>query len=342
MTRAVVLRLGAFAGALLLAFAGAFALGSAADPIAAADPAPHAGTPGMTDGMTGDEPGGHETGHSDPGAQPPGLAVSQDGYTLLPATTFFPSGQQQTLKFTIQGPDGKPVTQYTKTHEKDLHLIVVRRDLSGFHHVHPTRDASGAWSIPFTFTAGGTWRVFTDFQPAGLGKSVTLGTDVNVSGLYVPVPLNEPSAVTSVDGYDVTLAGNPNAGKESELTFSISKGGKPVTDLQPYLGAFGHLVSLRSGDLAYLHNHPAQLATPGSKGGPKIQFGTTFPTGGTYSLFLDFQHAGKVHTAEFTVNATGNAIVPPAGTATTTASPTRAPSGTASETPGHESTPHGH
>jgi hypothetical protein len=342
MTRAVALRLGAFAGALLLAFAGAFALGSAADPIAAADPAPHAGTPGMTDGMADGEQGGQGTGHSDPGAQPPGLAVSQDGYTLLPATTLFPSRQQQTLKFTIQGPDGKPVTQYTKTHEKDLHLIVVRRDLSGFHHVHPTRDASGAWSIPFTFTAGGTWRVFTDFQPAGLGKTLTLGTDVNVSGLYVPVPLNEPSAVTSVDGYDVTLAGNPNAGKESELTFTISKGGKPVTDLQPYLGAFGHLVSLRSGDLAYLHNHPAQLAAPGSKGGPKIQFGTTFPTGGTYSLFLDFQHAGKVHTAEFTVNATGNAIVPPAATATTTASPTRTPSGTASETPGHESTPHGH
>jgi hypothetical protein len=143
---------------------------------------------------------GHDAGHGDPGAQPPGLAVSQAGYTLLPATTFFQPGKQQTLKFTIQGPDGKPVTQYTKTHDKDLHLIVVRRDLSGFHHVHPTRDASGAWSIPFTFTAGGTWRVFTDFQPAALGKTLTLGSDVNVSGLYIPVPLNEPSAVASVEG----------------------------------------------------------------------------------------------------------------------------------------------
>jgi hypothetical protein len=328
MTRAVALRLGAFAGALALAFAGAFALGSAADPVAAADPAPASGdhADGMGDGM-GTESTGHGAGHSETGGQPPGLAVSEAGYTLVPKTTFFQPGKQESLQFTIQGPDGKPVTQYTQTHEKDLHLIVVRRDLSGFHHVHPTRTADGSWSIPFTFTAGGTWRMFTDFQPAGLGKTLTLGADLNVSGLFIPVPLNEPASVFSFDGYDVTLAGKPVAGKEAELTFTINKDGKPVTDLQPYLGAFGHLVSLRGGDLAYLHNHPAQMAEKGSKGGPEIKFGTTFPTAGTYSLFLDFQHAGKVHTAEFTVKVgtDGAAIMPP------------------SELPGEpEETPHGH
>ena len=329
MTGAVALRLGAFAGALALAFAGAFALGSAVDPIAAADPVAQPDSTGMT-GMTDEAAAG--PGADGAAAQPPGLAVSQSDYTLVPATTFFQPGKQETLKFTIQGPDGQPVTQYTKTHEKDLHLIVVRRDLSGFHHVHPTRDASGTWSIPFTFTAGGTWRLFTDFQPTALGETLTLGTDVNVSGLYIPVPLNEPTSVFSIDGYDVTLAGTPIAGKESELTFTISKGGKPVTDLQPYLGAFGHLVSLRSGDLAYLHTHPAQEAAAGQKGGPGITFGTTFPTAGTYSLFLDFQHAGKVRTAEFTVNVgtTGTPIVPPSTL------PTAAP------TPADEPTPHGH
>jgi hypothetical protein len=312
MSRAVAIRLGAFAGAVALAFAGAFALGSAVDPVAAADPAPPSGMSGMSE---------------DHGAQPPGLAVSQSGYTLVPKSTFFQPGKPQSLEFTIQGPDGKAVTQYTQTHEKDLHLIVVRRDLSGFHHVHPTRAADGAWSIPFTFTAGGQWRIFTDFQPTALGKTLTLGADVNVSGLYIPVPLNEPSSVYSVDGYDVTLAGTPVAGKESELTFSVNKAGKAVTDLQPYLGAFGHLVSLRGGDLAYLHTHPSMEAKAGMKGGPEIKFGTTFPTAGTYSLFLDFQHAGKVRTAEFTVNvgSDGTAIVPP------------------SELPGSaEETPHGH
>jgi hypothetical protein len=302
MTRAVAVRLGAFAGALALAFAAAFALGSAVDPIAAADPAPvadsHAGGDEMG-GMPAGETHGDE--HGDAGAQPPGLAVSQSGYTLVPQKTFFQPGKAQTLAFTIQGPDGTPVKQYAQTHEKDLHLILVRRDLSGFRHVHPTRSADGVWSIPFTFTAGGQWRMFTDFRPSGLGKTLTLGADLNVSGVYVPVPLREPAKVYSVDGYDITLAGTPVAGHESELTFSISKAGKPVTDLQPYLGAFGHLVSLRGGDLAYLHTHPSIEAKAGTKGGPEIEFGTTFPTAGTYSLFLDFQHAGKVRTAEFTV-----------------------------------------
>jgi hypothetical protein len=325
VTRAAALRLGAFAGALALAFGAAFAIGSAVDPIAAADTAApsHTEDPGMG------EMGGHEAGHSESGGQLPGLAVSDAGYTFAPATTFYQPGAKTELRFTIQGPDGKPVTQYTKTHEKDLHLIVVRRDLSGFHHVHPTRDASGTWSIPFTFTAGGTWRLFADFKPAGLDRTLTLGTDVNASGLYAPAPLREPAGTYNIDGYDVALAGSPSAGKESELTFTISKGGKPVTDLQPYLGAFGHLVSLRSGDLAYLHNHPAQEASAGMKGGPEIRFGTTFPTAGTYSLFLDFQHAGAVHTAEFTVRvgSEGTAIIPP------TAAP---------NTPGVEETPHGH
>jgi hypothetical protein len=309
VSRAAALRLGAFAGALALAFGAAYGIGTAVDPIAAAD------TPKQSQEMGMSEMGGH-----DAGGQLPGLAVSDAGYTLAPASTFFTAGTKTALRFTIDGPDGKPVTQYTKTHEKDLHLIVVRRDLSGFHHVHPTLAADGTWSIPFTFTAGGTWRMYADFQPTGLDRNITLGTDVNVTGLYVPVPLNEPAAVTSIHGYDVTLAGTPVAGKESQLTFTISQKGKPVTDLQPYLGAFGHLVSLRSGDLAYLHNHPAQHAEPGMKGGPSIDFMTTFPTAGTYSLFLDFQHAGAVHTAEFTVHvdSTGTTIAPPTAVPTST------------------------
>ncbi|MET7283413.1 hypothetical protein ABZS29_34625 [Kribbella sp. NPDC005582] len=306
MSRAVALRLGVFAGALALAFGAAYAIGSAVDPIAAAEPAPPAG---MAD-MGGET---HGAGHGESGGQLPGLAVSDAGYTFAPESTFFTANSKTVLRFTIKGPDGKPVTGYTPTHEKDLHLIVVRRDLSGFHHVHPTRDAQGVWSIPFTFTAGGTWRLYADFQPAGFDRTLTLGTDVNVSGLYIPVPLNEPASSYSVHTYDVTLAGTPVAGKESELTFKVSSGGKPVTDLQPYLGAFGHLVSLREGDLAYLHNHPAQHAEVGMKGGPEITFGTTFPTAGAYRLFLDFQHAGAVHTAEFTVQvgSDGRPIVPP-------------------------------
>ena len=74
---------------------------------------------------------------------PGGLMVSQDGYTLRLADRSVPAGPQVPLRFQILGPDGAPVTGYQTEHDKDLHLIAVRRDLSHFQHVHPVLDARG-------------------------------------------------------------------------------------------------------------------------------------------------------------------------------------------------------
>jgi hypothetical protein len=80
----------------------------------------------------------------------------------------------------------------------------------------------------------------------------------------------------------------------------------PVTDLQPYLGAYGHLVALRSGDLAYLHVHPDGTPEDGStRPGPDVVFYAAVPSAGTYHLYLDFKHQGVVRTAAFTVGTTG-------------------------------------
>ncbi len=106
-----------------------------------------------------------------------------------------------------------------------------------------------------------------------------------------------------VDGYRVTLVRRSRSpGEEAELTFAVSRAGRPVDSLQPYLGAFGHLVTLRAGDLAYLHTHPAEPDHDGGSGGPTVRFGTTFPSAGTYRLYLDFQVDGQVRTAELTVD----------------------------------------
>jgi hypothetical protein len=81
------------------------------------------------------------------------------------------------------------------------------------------------------------------------------------------------------------------------LVFGVSREGRPVEDLEPYLGALGHLVALREGDLAFLHVHPE--TENGS--GPRIAFRAAFPSQGRYRLFLQFAHAGAVQTAAFTV-----------------------------------------
>jgi hypothetical protein len=128
-----------------------------------------------------------------------------------------------------------------------------------------------------------------------------LGTDLLVPGDFVPEPLGPDELVAHVDGYDVTLTGDLTAGDETVLTASVARDGRPVADLQPYLGAYGHLVALRDGDLGYLHVHPDEETGPG----PEIAFHTEFPSAGRYRLFLDFRHGDAVHTAAFTVTVGG-------------------------------------
>lgn len=256
---------------------------------------------------------GHSQGHetSAPAAAPAGaggLQIAQDGYRLDLASTVLSTADTAPFTFKVISPHGNPVTAYTTAHEKDLHLIVVRRDLTGFQHVHPVLGDGGVWSVPLKVGQPGQYRVFADFQPAARDKGLVLGADATAPGDYQPRPLPKPSRTTTVDGYTVTLDGDLVAGTSSKLTLTVSKDGQPVTDLQPYLGAFGHLVALRDGDLAYLHVHPEESSTAG----PQIVFYAEVPSAGSYGLFLDFQHQGSVRTAAFT--ATTHGVTPPTNT----------------------------
>lgn len=245
--------------------------------------------------------GGHGGGAPVPG----GLLVSEHGYTLDLAAPILSSGTQ-TVTFRIIGPNGHALTEFKPAHQKELHFIAIRRDTTGFQHVHPVRDHSGTWSVDVDLTPG-VWRLFADFHPAGHGEPLTLGIDASVAGEYEPQPLPAITQITQVGDYTVTLKGGLRPGEASEITFSVHRNGKPVRDLQPYLGAFGHLVALRAGDLAYLHVHPEGEPGDGTTApGPDISFMATAPSAGSYRLHLDFQHEDIVRTAQFTVAADGS------------------------------------
>ncbi len=286
-------KLAAYVAILVVVFAGTVGLGRLAGPMSAA---------ATRQPAHGSTPGAHRPLADPPlGDLPRGLQVAQDGYRLQPLTTSLSVGAPAEFAFRIVGSAGAPVTGYTPTHERDLHLIVVRRDLSGFQHVHPSLGADDTWRTTLSVAAPGQYRVFADFQPASRGEPLTLGVDAPAPGDYTPAPLPAPARTVTVDGYTVDLAGDLVAGTASRLTLQISRGGEPVTDLQPYLGAYGHLVALRDGDLAYLHVHPDGAPGDGRTApGPHVAFHAEVPSAGTYRLYLDFQYAGRVHTAEFT------------------------------------------
>ena len=248
----------------------------------------------QTQGATG----GHGAGgaHGAEGAADPvrGLFPTSDGMTLQLATGHLQPGQAGLLRFQIIGPSGTPVRGYEIEHEKRMHLIVARSDLTGFQHLHPRLGADGTWSTPVTIDEPGSYRVFADFKRDGANQ--TLASDLTVDGATEQQPLPAPAGTATADGgYEISLGGaGSKAGRETALSFAITRAGKPVKT-ERYLGAGGHLVALREGDLAFLHVHP-------SEGGRRraVRFETEFPTPDRYRLFLQFKHAGKVHTAAFT------------------------------------------
>lgn len=251
LERSAAVKLGAFAAVLALVFGAASLAGGAVGRIH--DPASAAKN-------------GMEMEAADPVR---GLAVSENGRTLDLARPAVRTGAGFRLAFRILGADGRAVRAFDVEHTKRMHLIVVRRDLTGFQHLHPTLHPDGTWTAPLVLPAAGTYRVFADFSVGG-----------------------KPTTLAEVDGFRVRLHdGVVRAGEESALTLDVERDGKPAP-LQDYLGAKGHLVALRQGDLAFLHVHPDASS---------LRFEATFPTAGSYRLFLQFQVAGRVHTAAFTV-----------------------------------------
>lgn len=287
-------KLSAYGVALVLVAGGAWAIGTAVGPFAGSA------------GARGAEEAGHGDTHSGTVAEvtqpelPAGLASSRDGYTLTPTDSTLTAGTTEPFSFHITGPDGAPVTRFDVEHDKRMHLIVVRRDTAGFQHVHPELSADGTWTVPLTLDQPGSYRAFADFTPTG-GEGTTLGVDLAVPGDFQPASYDQ-SRVATVDGYEVRLDGDLVPGETSKVTLTVSLDGSPVTDLQPYLGAYGHLVALRGGDLAYLHVHPDGEPGDGeTEPGPTVTFFAEVPSAGDYRLFLDFKHGDTVRTAEFTL-----------------------------------------
>ncbi|GAA1843051.1 hypothetical protein GCM10009836_23070 [Pseudonocardia ailaonensis] len=292
-------RLGSYAGVLGLVFGAAWGAGSLVGPTGpAAPPAVTAApTPGMA-GMSADHAMTEPDRPVAPGTN--GLSSTAANYTLRPAATVLPAGTTTRLDLVIVAPDGQPATAFTGA---PMQLLVVRRDGAGLQVLRPTMAPDGTWSTPLRLPTAGAWRVIASFTAEGEDPAV-LGADVFAPGPFTPLTF-PPARAAEVDGYQVRLDGDLEAGMASALYATISKGGRAVTDLEPEGGAFGQLVALRAGDLAYTPiTAQTRGAAPADRSGPAIAFTADLPTDGTYRVFLLFRHAGEIHTADFTVTTT--------------------------------------
>jgi hypothetical protein len=286
-------RLAGFAVVLALAFGTAAFAGSRLDVHPGKPSEPEAAEPGM--GAMGEQAAGGHGADQVKAPQPVrGLAVSDKGLSLELTRRSAPQGERVELAFRIVDRRGRTVRDFDVEHTKRMHLIVVRRDMTGFQHLHPVQRPDGTWTVPVTLADAGAYRVFADF--AVDEQPHTLADDLVVDGTVRSQELPAPAEGVDVDGLRVTLTeGATRAGQEAELGFTVTRGGRPVA-VRDYLGAKGHLVALRQGDLAFLHVHPDENS---------LKFMATFPTAGSYRLFLQFKTTdGRLHTAAFTQEVT--------------------------------------
>jgi Cu+-exporting ATPase len=239
--------------------------------------------------------------------------------TVRPST---PPGAGRPTPLTLRLTDaetGRPVEDLVRTHQVWAHLIITRSDLATFAHLHaePTGSA-GELRVTATFPSPGAYRIRTEFRRQGQMADILDSTTIVVPG--TPPGSEPPGADTTGEerravtthGVTVRLDGAAHAGDTSDfrLRLTDSSTGRPVDDLQPYLGAAGHVVIIRSDDTAFAHQHAEAedhrgrpvFALPGTSFGPDLGLHARFETAGTYRLWAQFELAdGTVITAPFVV-----------------------------------------
>ena len=270
-------KLGIFGLGAVALFSFAAAAGAALGPIDVGSSASHSASDHTTNSAIGELSG---------------LSVAAGGFQLVPSVDHIADSAPSTFVFRIDTSTGVVLTKFELLHERRLHLIVLSRNLVDYLHVHPTMDSDGSWRVAVPPLNPGSYRVYADFQPTG-SERITLGSDLQVPGPVPTVALPPMSPTAETDGYQVAMSGVPIVGS-STLNFDVSHNGQSLAT-DPYLGAAGHLVVIRAGDLGYLHVHPSDGPDP------TVRFVAEFPTPGTYRLFFDFSHDGAVHTASFTI-----------------------------------------
>ena len=245
---------------------------------------------------------GHQ-GHTDTGrgysasdhALPGGLSIETNGLRLVPGDVHVGSGVTREWTYRVLDEAGSVVTDFEEIHDQLAHLILVRRDLTRFQHLHPRVDDGGTWSAEFSLPDPGVYRAFVDVLVGG--QPTTLGVDLLASGPADYEAFPGTTRTAGIDRYELEMTPDViPANEDVELAFAVRRDGDAVP-LDPYLGALGHLVALRAGDLAYLHVHPEATDPEGGT----VRFAARFPTPGRYRLYLQTKPEGELVTVSFDV-----------------------------------------
>ena len=235
-------------------------------------------------------------------------------------------GEPTTLAVAVRDADsGALVDDLVRTHQVWMHMIITRSDLGTFAHIHPEpTGTAGIYTVTATFPTAGEYRVHTEFRRQGRMVDVLDAHVVTVAGAApapVPIPATDLRDWTG-HGIDISLDGDARVGQATDFDLEFTDtDGRPVEDLQPYLGAAGHVVAMRADGSTFAHQHAETLddqgrpvfALPGTTFGPSLALHVRFDRPGAYRLWAQFElDDGTVVTAPFVVHAEGQPTPQPA------------------------------
>ncbi len=203
------------------------------------------------------------------------------------------SGEVTEIRGMLHDTTGQMLNDFEVVHAKKIHLILVRDGLDEFAHLHPSLDVNGTFTVSHTFAKGGTHHVFVDHKPVGKSQATAKGT-LTVGGESPdPEPLKPNVPGRAQDGDVLADVSMQLSGASSIVRFALlESSGIPITDLQSYLGARGHLVVIGARAEQYVHAHPLES----KRASNVVEFEVHFPEAGVYKLWGQFQRNGEVHT----------------------------------------------
>ncbi|MFZ1700982.1 MAG: cupredoxin domain-containing protein [Pyrinomonadaceae bacterium] len=243
------------------------------------------------------------------------------------------AGKLANLVFTVRDKAGNIVKDLQIVHEKPMHLLIVSNDLAEFYHIHPEPASDGSFRVEHNFPNGGDYKLYADFTPQN-SDQVVEKLDLNVAGTARPKTalVAETKLEKAVDGLKVTMKPSVaiKAGQELTLDFAAfdAATGKPVIDLENYLGELAHFVIISEDLVDFVHAHPMAKGesmdgmkmegekdhgadghshgeeTKGDKKalGYEVSAHMTFPRPGIYKLWAQFQRAGRIIIVPFIVD----------------------------------------
>ncbi len=262
----------------------------------------------------------------------PLMAPSMGGTYSTMAVATEPSSPAADVPFSLKlrlrdGSTGLPTDDLVTHHQALLHLLIIDDAGQTFRHLHPARVAPGELQIALGGLPGGRYTVYTEIARAGGGAEL-LRAPLTIAGDPPPAaPVPQGLGVRSIAGLSIAVSADGlRAGQPSTIALTISRDGRPVSDIQPWLGMAGHLIARSEDGQVVAHIHAAgsmagmdmpgmtmdmpgmpgmpQMPTAATQGiaptptsyGLEIGFVYTFPQPGVYRLWAQFQERGQIIT----------------------------------------------